>query len=197
MTDAAIEHNFKEHLAVINELLASQVDVIEQIAQLMVRVLNSGGKILIAGNGGSAADAQHIAGELVGRYLFNRPALPAVALSTDTSVLTCVANDFSYDDIFVRQIEALANQGDLFWAISTSGNSANVIKAAKQARELKVHVVGFTGRDGGPLKVLSDLCLTVPHDRSNRIQEGHQLAYHIICQLVERAMFARQVSKSE
>jgi len=186
-----IERDFQEHLAVINDLLAQQSEVIGDIAELIVDVLESGGKVLIAGNGGSAADAQHIAGELVGRYLLDRPALAVVALSTDTSVLTCVANDFGFDDVFARQVEALAGDGDLFWGITTSGNSVNVVRAAEKARQLKARVVGFTGAGGGQLKQLSDQCLCVPYKSTNRVQEGHQLAYHIICELVESALFGK------
>jgi len=177
---------------VTSKLLADGGEVIDRIAERIVEVLKSGGKILIAGNGGSAADAQHIAGELIGRYKFDRDALPCIALSTDTSVLTCVGNDFSFDEVFVRQVQALARPGDLFWAISTSGNSRNVVLAAEQARKQNVCVVGFTGGDGGKLKGLCDLCLCVPHRRSWRVQEGHQLAYHTICEIVEQAMFGGQ-----
>ncbi len=183
--DQRIENNIKEHLQVIEDMLTSQADVLADISAKIVKSINSGGKVLIAGNGGSAADAQHIAGEFIGRFLYDRRPLPAIALATDTSVLTCVGNDYSYDDIFDRQVRALINKGDIFWGISTSGNSANVVKAADTAKRLGAVIIGFTGQQGGELKEISDLCFCSPHTRTNRIQEAHMLAYHIVCELVE------------
>jgi D-sedoheptulose 7-phosphate isomerase len=144
-----------------------------------------GGCVYLFGNGGSASDAQHIAGELVGRFYLNRKALPAVALTTDTAIITAVGNDFSYDDIFARQVEALVKPGDLVWAFSTSGTSKNVIKAVELAKEKQAKVLGFTGRQETPLEALSDVCICASDPSSARAQEIHQLAYHIICELVE------------
>lgn len=163
----------------------------EEIARTLIGVFNRGGKVLLFGNGGSAADAQHLAGEFVNRFLFDRPALAAISLSTDTSVITCVANDACYEAVFSRQIEALGREGDLAWGISTSGNSANVLKAIKTAKEKKLLTVGFTGGNGGKLAEMVDLPLVVPVRSTPRIQEIHITAGHIICELVEAELFSR------
>lgn len=165
--------------------------ILTEISSVIVNSINRGGKILIAGNGGSASDAQHIAGEFVGRFLYDRKPLPAIAMSTDSSVLTCVGNDYSFDDIFLRQVQALASDNDIFWGISTSGNSKNIILAAESAKKIGAKIIGFTGQDGGRLKGLSDYCFCAPADRTNRIQEAHILAYHIICELMEAALCPR------
>ena len=159
-------------------------------AELLIAALKGGGTLYVCGNGGSAAESQHIAGELVGRFLMNRPALPCVALTTDTSVLTAVANDYDFSRTFERQVEALVKPGDVLWALSTSGNSPNVLKAAVRARQRGAKVLGMTGRGGGKLAELCDLCLCVPADSSPAIQEGHLTLIHILCRLVEEAMFA-------
>lgn len=146
-------------------------------------------KILIAGNGGSAADAQHFAGELVSRFYFDRPALAAIALTTDTSILTAVGNDYGYEDVFARQIQAHGQPGDVFIAISTSGNSPSILKAMTQAKELGLTVVGLTGRSGGKMKALCDICLCAPSESTPRIQECHLLIEHSLCACIEETLF--------
>jgi D-sedoheptulose 7-phosphate isomerase len=181
-----IAANIKEHQEVILHMEnAETVRALSGIAEAIVTSLSKGGKVLLAGNGGSAADAQHIAGEFIGRYLYDRRPLPAIALSTDSSVLTCVGNDYHYDDIFLRQVQALANKGDVFWGITTSGNSRNVILAGEAARNAGAVVVGFTGQTGGKFKAGCDFCFCSAHMRANRVQEAHMLAYHIVCELME------------
>jgi len=159
---------------------------LETIGQVICRALNDGGRVYLLGNGGSAADAQHIAAELVGRFKRERRALPAIALTTDTSSLLSIGNDYGFDHVFARQVEALVQTGDVVWALSTSGNSPNIIEAVRAARGRQAQVIGFTGRSGGKLKPLCDHCLCVDHEVSDRIQEMHQLAYHLICDFVER-----------
>ncbi|MFA5864132.1 MAG: SIS domain-containing protein [Phycisphaerae bacterium] len=181
-----IRENIREHLGVIEKMCCDEtLTVLEKIAGGIVRSVENGGKVVLAGNGGSAADAQHIAGEFIGRYLFDRRPLPAISLSTDSSVLTCVGNDYSYDDIFLRQVRALVKTGDVFWGLTTSGNSRNIILAGQAAKELGAVVVGFTGESGGKFKGICDFCFCSPHTRANRIQEGHMLAYHVVCELME------------
>jgi D-sedoheptulose 7-phosphate isomerase len=177
----------KTHQKLTADLLSNDLDTIASAAKLVIDSIKTGGCVYICGNGGSAADAQHIAGELIGRFLRERKALPAVALSTDTSVLTSIANDYSYDDIFVRQVEGLVKRGDLLWAISTSGNSANVVKAAILAKEKNAKVLAFTGRSKSKLHELADICLCVEGQTSYQIQQIHQIVYHIICDLVEES----------
>jgi D-sedoheptulose 7-phosphate isomerase len=183
--------NIDAHIQAVQQLTSDHIETIVRIADAIVSSINSGGKLMLAGNGGSAADAQHIAGEFIGRFLYDRRPLPAIALSTDTSVLTCVGNDYSYDDVFARQVEALGCDGDVFWGLSTSGNSANVVAAAEAAKRRGATVVGFTGRKGGKLAKIADLCLAVPADRTDRIQELHMLAYHLVCQLSEEKLCPR------
>jgi D-sedoheptulose 7-phosphate isomerase len=149
-------------------------------------------KILIAGNGGSAADAQHFAGELVSRFYFDRPALSAIALTTDTSILTAIGNDYGYEDIFSRQIEAHGNQGDVFFAISTSGRSPNILKAIKQAKKAGLTVIGLSGQNGGSMKPLCDICFCIPSESTPRIQEGHLLIEHCLCASIEQELFGSQ-----
>lgn len=168
--------------------LAQQQGLLVRIARRTSRAFRAGKRLYLAGNGGSAADAQHVAAELVGRLRRERAALPAVALTTDTSALTAVANDYGYERVFARQIEAHVRRGDVVWLFSTSGRSANILAAAAVARRLGAIVVGFTGSDGGALKPLCEHCLSVPHESSDRIQEIHQVAYHILCDLIEQAM---------
>lgn len=186
-----------EHLsAIVNESLetkrkffATHSSEVERAAEMISATLASGGKLLIFGNGGSAADAQHIAGELVNRFLQERKALPAIALSTDGGVLTCIANDTGFENVFARQVEALGREGDVCVAISTSGQSANIIVACEQARSQGIKVIGLLGRDGGKVAPLCDLALIVPSDDTQRIQETHNLIGHILCELIEVAMF--------
>jgi D-sedoheptulose 7-phosphate isomerase len=162
-----------------------------RVAEACIAALRRGHKILFAGNGGSAADAQHLAGELVSRFNYDRPGLPAFALTTDTSVLTAIGNDYGYERVFARQIEAVGVAGDVFIGISTSGRSPNVLQALRVAREKGLVTVGLTGRGGGEMPALCDHCLRVPADATPRIQEGHIALGHTLCWLIERALFPK------
>jgi D-sedoheptulose 7-phosphate isomerase len=175
------------HKEMVAALQQGSIEVIAEIAEAITTVLELGGTIYLCGNGGSAADAQHIAGEFVGRFCRERKALPAIAFSTDTSVLTCIANDYAYDRVFARQAEALVREDDLLWAFSTSGTSANVIAAVEVARERDARVIAFTGAADSELERLADICLCADAESTARSQEIHQLAYHIVCDLVERS----------
>lgn len=190
MTTADWDKVLDEHLRVA-EALRAQRERLERMAEIMIDCLRNGGRIYVFGNGGSAADAQHIAAELVGRFKHERQALPVVALTTDTSTLTAVANDTHFDQVFARQIAAFAAPGDIAWAISTSGNSPNILSAVDVAHERGATVIGFTGRGGGALAERCDHVLRVPHDASDRIQEGHELAYHYLCQRIEAALLGQ------
>jgi D-sedoheptulose 7-phosphate isomerase len=184
----ALAAELEMSIQVKRRVLDEQLDVIEAITRLLVRALDGGYKVLLFGNGGSAADSQHIAGELIGRFRRERAAWPAIALSTDTSVLTALANDYGFETVFARQIEALGQPGDVAIAISTSGSSPNVLRAAECARELGLATVGFTGQAGGALKERVDLCFCAPSTSTSRIQEAHLAAAHAICELVEREL---------
>lgn len=162
---------------------------IDSIAEKIVRALRAGRKVLIAGNGGSAADAQHIAGEFVSRFYFDRAPLAAIALTTDTSVLTAIGNDYGFEQVFERQVRGLGVRGDVFLAISTSGRSPNVLAAIRAAREIGIVAIGFTGADGGSMPGLCDVCLRAPSNETPQIQQIHIVAAHAVCALVERAMF--------
>ena len=164
-------------------------DSIATFAEQVVQCYRDGGRLILLGNGGSAADAQHIAGELVSRFRKERRALPAIALTTNTSILTAIGNDYDYDSVFTRQIEAWVSPGDVVVGISTSGHSANVLSAMQKARELGAYTVGLTGRDGGPLAAAVDLVLVVPSHDTPRIQEAHSTIGHIVCDLVEQTLF--------
>jgi len=159
---------------------------IEKAINLISDSLKNQGKVMVFGNGGSAADSQHFAGEIVGRYKRERKGYPAIALTTDTSILTAVANDYSFDTIFSRQIEALGKKGDIAFGISTSGNSKNVIEGIKKAKELGISTICLLGKDGGKLKDLAELSIVIPSDNIPRIQEAHILIIHIICEEVEK-----------
>lgn len=156
---------------------------------LSVDALKRGNKLLFAGNGGSAADAQHWAGELVSRFNFDRPGLAGIALTTDTSILTAIGNDYGYDYVFARQVEALGRRGDVLFAISTSGNSKNIVRAIHAARDSGIGVIGFTGQAGGAMAELCDICLNMPTTETPKVQEGHEFLGHLICGLIEREMF--------
>jgi D-sedoheptulose 7-phosphate isomerase len=162
-----------------------------RVAALSVEALRAGGKILLCGNGGSAADAQHWAGELVSRFYYDRPGLPAIALTTDTSILTAIGNDYGYERVFARQVEALGRKGDVLYGISTSGNSPNVVAALEAARAQGLVTIGFTGQGGGKMLALCDICIRIPSDSTPRIQEGHEVLGHAICGMIEAAMFPR------
>lgn len=182
-----IDNSIKAH----NRFAKENTEQLIIFAQTIVNCLNNGGKILICGNGGSAADAQHIAAEFVGRFVMERPSLPAIALTTDTSLLTAVSNDYSFSDIFEKQVSALANQGDILWGISTSGNSENVIKALRKASKNNVTTLGFSGRDGGQMRGICDHIIVIDEKETARIQELHILSAHIICGLVDEIMFGK------
>lgn len=189
-----VENEFNKTLANFNAMAADaalRAQIAESVA-LCVDTLRAGGKIMFAGNGGSAADAQHWAGELVSRFYYDRPGLPAIALTTDTSILTAIGNDYGFDYVFARQVEALGREGDVLVAISTSGNSANVVRAAEAARERGVRVIGLTGQGGGKLAPLSDLCFRIPSNETPRIQEGHEFIGHLLCALIEVEMYPRE-----
>lgn len=168
--------------------LAEQAEMVRRIADLCTTAIRAGGKILFCGNGGSAADSQHLAAELVGRFRHNRPAMAALALTVDTSVLTAVGNDYGYEEVFARQVEGLGRAGDVLIGLSTSGNSANVLKAFAAAKRLGMGTVALTGATGGAAKAVADLCLCVPAETSDRIQEMHIAVGHLICGAIEKAV---------
>lgn len=180
-----ITETIETHKKMTAEFQKSGIEKVAAISQAITRALEQNGTVYLCGNGGSAADAQHIAGEFVGRFKRERKALAAVALSTDTSVITCIANDYDYEKIFSRQVEALVREGDILWAFSTSGTSANVIAAAESAKNKGASVIAFTGRINSKLEQIADICFCAEDESTARSQEIHQLAYHIICDLVE------------
>jgi len=180
-----IENSLSAHIEIIEKLLSQQQAIIEQCSEIIFETLEQGNKILICGNGGSAADAQHIAAELVGRYETERKALSAIALTTDTSALTALANDYNFERVFSRQVEALARTGDLLIAISTSGDSPNIISAVMTARQIGCRTLGLTGANGKKLASLCDVCLKVPAARTARIQEAHITIAHIWCEIID------------
>jgi D-sedoheptulose 7-phosphate isomerase len=190
------EQIFKEILEskeVIDAILADEklISRIENIALECIQCIKRGGKILLAGNGGSAADAQHIAAEFVSRFAFDRPGLPAIALTTDTSILTAIGNDYGYENLFSRQIQAIGRKGDVFIGYSTSGKSPNIIKALNEARNTGLITVGFTGSNIGEMSNLSDHLLEIPSKSTPKIQEGHLIVGHLICGLVENSIFKK------
>ncbi len=165
--------------------LREQLPLLQTVARAVVTAIEAGHRVYLIGNGGSAADAQHIAAELVGRFKRERRPLPATALTTDTSTLLSIGNDYGFGHVFTRQVEALVAAGDIVWALSTSGTSPNIIEAVHAAQTLEAVVIGFTGRSGGKLKAVCDHCLCVDAESSDRIQEIHAIAYHLICDLIE------------
>ncbi|MCI0504754.1 MAG: D-sedoheptulose 7-phosphate isomerase [Gammaproteobacteria bacterium] len=187
-----IKSHLKASCAVKQQILANNdiLDSIRKAAVLCIEALKNGRKVMLAGNGGSAADAQHIAAELVGRFETERPGLPALALSVNTSTVTAVANDYNFNNIFRRQVQALGQAGDIFIGISTSGNSANVIAAIEQCKTQGITVIGMTGESGGKMRELCDLCIRVPASNTARIQESHITIGHIICSLIDSALTA-------
>jgi D-sedoheptulose 7-phosphate isomerase len=186
-----IKQEITAGLEVFQEMLRDDriAAAIQDIAEACIAAYRGGHKVLLAGNGGSAADAQHLAGELVSRFAFDRPGLPAFALSTDTSVMTAIGNDYGYDQLFARQIQAVGRAGDVFVGISTSGKSPNIIQGLSVARGLGLVTVGFTGAGVGDFTERCDLCLVIPSRETPKIQHGHIVAGHIICQLIEAALF--------
>lgn len=165
------------------------ISVVQNAADACILSLQNGGKILLAGNGGSAADAQHIAGEFVSRFAFDRPGLPAIALTTDSSIVTAIGNDYGYEKLFSRQVQAHGNKGDIFIGYSTSGMSPNIMHAFEEARARQLVCIGLTGNRGGAMLSLCDYLIEIPSSDTPKIQEGHLVVGHIICGLVERAIF--------
>jgi D-sedoheptulose 7-phosphate isomerase len=186
-----IAGELRKTASVIGALVADAelARTIETVARLCVKALHDGNKLLLAGNGGSAADAQHLAAELVSRFYFDRPGLAAVALTTDTSALTAIGNDYGFERLFARQVDALGRKGDVFIGLSTSGNSPNILKGLDEARLKGLVTVGLTGQGGGRMAALCDHCLRMPSSETPRIQEGHIVVGHTVCALIEREMF--------
>ena len=184
-----IESSLKESISIKTELLSNSVDSIIKIANILVEAFRTGHSLYLMGNGGSAADAQHISGELVGRFKKNRKSLPALALTTDTSVLTAIANDFGYDKCFERQLDAFVKDGDVVIGLSTSGNSLSIINAALVAKRKGAMTIAFTGKGGGKLKENVDVCLEIPSNDTARIQECHITIGHILCSIIEKELF--------
>ena len=188
-----IKEQIKSSLSVKQLMLSNEqfVETIAQIADAAIKVYQQGHKLLLAGNGGSAADAQHMAGELVNRFVFDRKPLPAIALTANSSVLTAIGNDYSYDEVFSRQIEAEGNAGDMFIGISTSGQSSNILNALHMAKQKGMITVGLTGQTGEKLANLCDYSISVPSIETPRIQEVHILIIHILCALIEKTLFGQ------
>jgi D-sedoheptulose 7-phosphate isomerase len=188
-----IKDIIRESIGVKEKILADEglLLKLQQVAEECIKTFRAGGKVLFCGNGGSAADAQHLAAELSGRFYYDRPPLPSEALHVNTSYLTAVANDYSYEEVFSRMILASGRQGDVLVALSTSGNSGNVIRALEQARKIGMVTVGLTGETGGKMKTLCDYLINVPSSDTPRIQEAHILLGHIICEQVESTLFPR------
>ncbi|MFA6321293.1 MAG: D-sedoheptulose 7-phosphate isomerase [Candidatus Omnitrophota bacterium] len=184
-----IKAKIEESIEVKEDLHTMQVANIEKASRLIIAAFNTGGKVLVFGNGGSAADSQHIAAEFVGRFKKERRALPAIALTTNTSTLTAIANDYGYDVTFLRQVEALGQKGDIAIGLSTSGNSKNVVAALEKARAMGMKTIGLTGAGGGVMSGLCDALIAVGSKNTPRIQEAHILVAHIICEIVENELF--------
>ena len=174
------------HRKLLAEFESAGITAVTAAAELLIRSIRGGGCVYLCGNGGSAMDAQHVAGELVGRFMRERKGLPAVALTADTGIVTAVGNDYSFETVFSRQVEALLKPGDVLWAFSTSGSSPNILAAADKARQQGGAVLAFTGKRNSKLEAMADVCLVADAPNSARAQEIHQIAYHVICELVER-----------
>ncbi|WP_345969900.1 D-sedoheptulose 7-phosphate isomerase [Sulfurimonas sp. HSL1-6] len=187
--DNQIDKSYKIKKAILEDRELS--DLIREVSAKCIEVYKNGNKTLIAGNGGSAADAQHIAGEFVSKFYFDRPGLASIALTTDTSILTAIGNDYGYEKLFSRQVQANSVEGDMFIGISTSGNSQNVVEALKTCKEKGIVTVGLTGENGGKMAELCDYCIKVPSNETPRVQEAHILIGHIICSVVEEALFGK------
>ena len=188
-----IAKSIEDAIVVKQQMLSDSVlhDIIQQTAEVCIKTFSQKGKVLLCGNGGSAADAQHIAAELSGRFYYDRDPLYAEALHVNTSYVTAVANDYAYDEIYARMVKAAGRQGDVLIGLSTSGNSANVVKAFNQARALGVTSISFTGSKGGKLASIADLAIKVPSDNTARIQEAHILVGHVICEIIEQTLFPK------
>lgn len=190
--DKRIEEVINEQMENLKSLReGNYIGNVINIVNIINNSLKKNGKVLIAGNGGSAADAQHFAAELVGRFMKERKALSAVALTTDSSVLTCMGNDYGFDDIFSRQVEALGNKEDIFFGISTSGNSKNIIKAVESAKDRGLITIGLLGKNGGKLKDICDYSIIMPYKETARIQEHHIMTIHLICEFVENYFYEK------
>ncbi len=185
MTKDLVLKNIEKHKALLSAFETYAPEILVEMATLIVDTFETGGCLYLCGNGGSASDAQHVAGEFIGRFRSERRPLPAIALNTDTSVITCIGNDYSFSDIFARQVQALVKEKDILWAFSTSGNSPNILAAADSAKMNKARVIAFTAMENSLLERKADLCLCVGSFVVSSSQEIHQLAYHIICDLVE------------
>ncbi|WP_442794023.1 D-sedoheptulose 7-phosphate isomerase [Paraburkholderia sp. HD33-4] len=191
----SVTNEIEKTVAVLSALAGSPqvIEQVEALARQVTKALRAGNKVLLAGNGGSAADAQHIAGEFVSRFNFDRPGLAAFALTVDTSVMTAIGNDYGYEKLFARQLEAVGRRGDIFWAYSTSGRSPNILRALEVARKLEMFSVGFTGShpEGvAAMRERTDLCIEIPSTSTPKIQEGHLVCGHIVCGIVEENIFA-------
>lgn len=191
-----IKSHFADSIKVKNEILNDEnlMNLIKKAALMIIQAYKNGNKTLLAGNGGSAADAQHIAGEFVSRFYFDRPGIASIALSTDTSILTAIGNDYGYENLFARQVQAQGNKGDIFIGISTSGNSKNILKALEICKEKKILSIGLSGAGGGAMNELCDICIKVPSSCTPRIQESHILIGHILCAIVEEELFGKGFS---
>jgi D-sedoheptulose 7-phosphate isomerase len=194
--DDAVTEHFTRSARVLHSAASDRElhATIGKIADTVEQALRSGHKLLLAGNGGSAADAQHIAAELVSRFKFDRDPMPAIALTTDTSILTAIGNDYGFEQVFARQLRGLGRQGDVFLALSTSGRSPNVLTALRTAREMAIATIGFTGSHDNPMRNLCDICLAAPTDETALIQQIHIVAAHAICGLVEMRLFKERAA---
>lgn len=186
---------FREGIQLKETFLSENISRIIKVVDAVTAALKGGNKILLFGNGGSAADAQHIAAEFVNRFLIERPPLPAIALSTDTSVITSIANDYDFSDVFAKQIRAIGQAGDVAWGISTSGMSPNVVKALETAKKMEMVTIGMTGKDGGQIARIVDHSLHVPSSSTPRVQEVHTVISHVICEMIDFKLFQRPDSK--
>ena len=188
-----VKSHFKDSIQVKNQILQDKalIELIQKVALITTNAYKNGFKTMLAGNGGSAADAQHIAGEFVSRFYFDRPGIPSIALTTDTSILTAIGNDYGYARLFARQVQAQGVKGDIFIGISTSGNSTNIIEALKVCKEKEIISIGLTGQSGGKMADLCDYCIKVPSNCTPRIQESHIVIGHIICAIVEEEIFGK------
>jgi D-sedoheptulose 7-phosphate isomerase len=184
-----ISQTIQVHKEAVDKLQAGGTEVITAATEAIIKTIKKNGTIYICGNGGSAADAQHIAGEFIGRFQQERKPLPAVALTTDTSIITSLSNDYGYAKVFARQVEALVGSGDLLWAISTSGSSESIINAVRIAKQKGAAILAFTGKADSELERIADICFCASNNSTARSQEVHLLVYHIICDLVERSLF--------
>jgi D-sedoheptulose 7-phosphate isomerase len=194
-----LEHRVREAFSHITQLMAifreEQMEKLTGAARMLAAAFKEGNKVLLFGNGGSAADAQHLAAEFVNRFQVERPPLAALALTTDTSILTAVGNDYDFQDIFVKQVKALGRKGDVAWGISTSGSSPNVVKGLEAAKQQGLHILAVTGRDGGAMAPLADICLNVPSSETPRIQEVQITIGHILCDLVDFLLFPERFNQ--